>query len=177
MTIENDGPLQLNPDASAADVAGGGGSVLDRVKKRRTNTVDTLWLDIPSWGGDMRAEYQVLDPDEVQKMIRRVQARQRKGEDKRYDSTPDLDFLIKACINVKAIDPETDEEQHLTKGFVMELVEMLDPKDQDENPIEIKDPRGLVAYLVKYNGIALAAHAQKIARWMQDTAKPVEDPQ
>ncbi len=177
MTIEDDGPLQLDPDATAADVAGGGGSVLDRVKRRRTNKADTLWIDIPSWGGDMKAEYQVLDPDEVQKMIRRVQARQRKGGDQRYDSTPDLDFLVKACIGVKAVDAETEEEQVLASGYEMKLVEMLDPQDEDGNPITIRDQRGLVAYLVKHNGIALAAHAQKIARWMQDTAKPVEDPQ
>lgn len=177
MTLDDDGPLQHDPDATAADVAGGGGSVLDRIKKRRTNTVDTLWIDVPSWGGDLKAEYKVLDPDEIQKMIRRVQARQRKGEGQKYDSTPDIDFLVKACIGVKAVDLETDEEQVLTSGFTMDLVGMLDPKDEDENPITIKDPRGLVAYLVKYNGIALAAHAQKIARWMQDTAKSVEDPQ
>lgn len=177
MTTEEDGPLQHDPDISAAQVAGGGGSVLDRIKRRRTDQSDVLWLDIPSWGGELKARYQVLDRDEVEKMIRRVQARQRQGDKSRSDSTPDLDFLIKACTEVKAVDSETDEEETLTPGFTLELVDMLDPKDEDGSPIAIKDQRSLVAYLVKYNGIALAAHAQKVARWMQDTSKSVEDPQ
>lgn len=176
MTLE-DSPLDLDPDSSTATIAAGGGSVLDRVKKRRTNKAAEVWLDIPSWGGEMKAQYQVLDRDEVEKMIRRVQARQRQGDQRKSDSTPDLDFLIKACIGVKAFDMETEEEQILATGYSMELVPLLDPRDEDENPIVVKDQRGLVAYLMKYNGIALAAHAQKVARWMQDTGKSVEDPQ
>lgn len=180
MTEDEDSPLLLEPDTPAATVAAGGGSVLDRVKKRRARE-DKIWIDIPSWGGALKARYEVLDRDEVERMIRRAQARHKhRDQDKphpRSDSTPDLDFLIKACIGVKAYDEETDEEEIIATGYTMDLVPKLDPRDGDGEPIEVRDQRTLVAYLTRFNGIALAAHAQKVARWMQDTGKPAEDPQ
>jgi hypothetical protein len=179
MSIEDptitEGPHE--PDTSAAEIAAGGGSVLDRIKKRRSSEADELDLGIPSWGGELIATYQVLHRSEIEKMVKRITARQRnQGKKADTSSGPDLDFLIKACIAVKAHDNETDEEEFLTPGYTMALAGMFDPQDEFGNPIDISTPSELLAYLMKNNSIAIASHSQKVARWMQDTSQPVEDP-
>lgn len=174
MTMLDD-ELNLD-DKSAAEIAAGSESILDKVKKRRTEVDEQPWFDIPSWAGGLKAQYRVLDRDDIEKMVRRIRARQT-GQGKQSGMDADLDFLIKACVGVKAYDIEDDIDEVLTPGYTMQLAHLLDPKDEETGePIQITNERQLVAYLFKGNTIALAAHGQKVARWMQDTSKPVEDP-
>jgi hypothetical protein len=152
-------------------------SVLDRVKERRSSSPDLEWFDIPSWGGELKAQLQVLDRSEIDKMVDRIRRRQN-GRGVQSGVDADLDFLIKATIGVKAVDYDNDEEQVLTSGFNEELAAMLDPQDEHGNAVDVSTARKLLLYLVKFNTIALASWSAKAARWMQDTSKRVdEDPQ
>ena len=163
--------LDIEPGLHAAEEAAGSRSMLDRIKARREKRGDISDpIDIPSWGGELRACYQVIAKEELEAMVRRIRARQT-GQGKAGDVTADLDFLIKSCCEVQAQDAETGEEASLTNGYTMQLAELLGEPDGTDTA------RGLVLYLFKGNGIAVSAHAMKVARWMQDTSKSIEDPQ
>lgn len=177
--------MDLEPGVTGPEVAGGVESVLDKIKKRRDSDDDFLEIDIPSWGGDLRARYEVVDRREIERMIRRAQARLRGGDNGGGDSgaAADADFLVKACIAVLAVDPEDGETKHiLANGYEMSLVDLIKPvypKDHPQagEPVQINDPRELVIYMLRWNGIALASHGQDVARWMQTMKKPITDPQ
>jgi hypothetical protein len=166
----------------AAEVAGDVRSVMDRINDRRDSDEDVLTIDIPSWGGDLKAKYQVLHRDEIEKMIRRAQAQARgNGSDSGVDA--DAAFLVKACVGVVAVDPEDGEtEIELAPGYTMDLARTLKPKyprghPQAGDPVPIKNERQLVVYMLRWNGVALASHGQTVARWMQTMKRPIEDPQ
>lgn len=177
---------QLEPDMTGADVAHGGGSVLDKIKQRRTAVVEEdYWFNIPTWGGELKARFEVQERGEIEKQIRTTQAQLRQAGRKGASAVgndSDLNFLVKSCNGVKAVDAETEEEEFLTPGFTLELAAALDPKypkghPQEGQPVDIKNPKQLVAYLLAWNGISIATFAQRVGRWMQDTTLPVEDPQ
>ena len=158
----------LEPGVTAVEMTADKKSLLDQIKANRDERgEDYLTLDIPTWEGDLRARYRVVDRAEVDKMIRRIRTRANGAP--QSGSEADIDFLINACVEVIAYDRENDMEVHVSNGYDAELARTL---EQDPDNI-----RALVGYMFKFNGIALAAHGQKIARWMQDTSKPVEDPQ
>lgn len=157
------GPAGLVPGESAASIAAGK-SLLDRVKERRAQQAedDALTLDIPSWGGDLKARYKVIPRSELEEVLKRAQ---KKSAD---NVLADADFLIKACIGIVAVDPETGEEEEVASGYNMPFAQTLGA--------EASTARELVVYLCKGNGIALGAHAQRVALWMQDPSKFDGDP-
>lgn len=168
------------PGTSAAEVAADHNSVLDRIKKRRDEAEEFLTVDIPSWDGDLKAKYKVLPRAEVEKMIRRVRARQNGAPQTGIEA--EADFLIESCVGIIGYDAETDETFRVGNGYDMDLARDLDPRypkghPQEGEPVRISDERELVVYMLKWNGIALAAHAQTVAKWMQDLKVPVADPQ
>lgn len=170
----------FEPGASPAALAVDHESVLDQIKKRRDEAEDYLTIDIPSWDGDLKAKYKVLDRDYVEKMIRRVRARANGAATSGEEA--EADFLIEACVEILGYSVETDETFHIADGYTMALKDALSPvypKDHpnEGEPIPIRNERELIVYMLKWNGIALATHAQTIARWMQSLKKPIEDPQ
>jgi hypothetical protein len=182
-----DDPPQLDPDETGAGSANGGStSVLDKIKTRRTAAIgEEQWFNIPTWGGELKARFEVQERGEIEKQIRATQARLR-GAGKKGASAvandSDLNFLVKACDGVKAVDAETEAEEFLAQGFTLELAKMLDPKypkghPQEGETVVINDPKQLVAYLMAWNGVSIATFSQRVGRWMQDTTLPVEDPQ
>lgn len=155
-------------------------SALDRIVRRRQERSDILEIDIPSWDGDLIACYQVLGRQDLERMIRTIRARARDQKGTATGGDADLDFLIKACVEVKGYDQESDQKFHISDGYDMDLAGKITLYDEFENEIEVKNPRQLVACMLgkKDSSIALAAHSVKVARWMQDTSKnPIEDPQ
>jgi hypothetical protein len=140
MTIADD--LTHDPDATAAEVASGSaGSALDRIKQRRNQVSDTLEVGIPSWGGELRAEFKLLDRDRIDEMIRVVQQRARqmqlsgRGRDRkemaRIGNETDMDFLVDACVGIWADPVDADQEREkLSDGFFdMTFVPQLDPAE------------------------------------------------
>lgn len=180
----------LEPGETGIEAGSDTTSLLDRIKKRRNERDDYLVAGIPSWGDELRAKYQVLDRSEIDKMVRRIRARAagaQNGQKQQVGSDADIDFLIKACVGIIAHDNETEEEKQIADGFNMELARLLGDEEPDGDIVmqmddkgttmKVSNPKELVSYLIKGNTIALAAHSQKVARWMQDTSRPIEDPQ
>ena len=169
MTMLDDDELtEVEPDTDALEISAS--SVLDGIKRRRDERVDP-WFDIPTWGGELKAKYRIVDPKEVRKMINRIRS-QGRGAPK-DGGEADADFIINACVAVHAFpldreDYDEDEGIRVSSGFDQELVEALE--------IQARNPRELIGHLFKGNKIAVSTHAQKVARWMQDTSKDIEDP-
>jgi hypothetical protein len=188
-----DEEIHIGEGESAAEALLGQ-SILERAVARRTKRdLDHEWFDIPSWDGELKAQYKVLEREDVEQMVRSIRARQvsngrgNQAGQKSSGSDADLDFIVKACVNIKAHDNETEEEKilHITYSSVDTIKELFapDPRDESDEATNlrrmvgsIKTPREAVAFLMGYNGIAIAAHGGMLARWMQDTSKTV-DPQ
>lgn len=168
MNDEDDRPLE---PGAAVTQATDDRSLISRIQARRDDREDILTIEIPSWGGDLKAKYRVVERVEIEKMMRRARSNAGSGDGKNSAIQADCDFLIGACVGVIAVDPETGNEIDLSDGYSLDLAEKLG------NPPNTDTARGLVLHLVKNNSIALASHGQRVARWMQDTSKPVEDPQ
>jgi len=191
--MTDQGGIILEPGETGIEAGSDTTPLLERIKKRRNERDDYLTTGIPSWNDELRARYQVLDRSEIDRMIRRIRARSagatngQSGQRSNVGSDADIDFLIKACVGVIAHDNETEEEEQIADGFTMELAYMLGEKQADGvvimtlddkgTTMPVSNPKELVSYLIKGNTIALAAHSQKVARWMQDTSRPLEDPQ
>ena len=176
----DDDEITLEPGTDAAVIAANAESILEKITKARDEREDTKVFDIPTWEGDLRARYQVVGREELERMVRRIRQRSR-GNGTSSGVEADADFLIKACTEVIGYDADTDFEVVLSPGYTMELAGMLKPVYPKGHPMEgqpfvIKSPRELVIYLFKWNGIALATHGAKVARWMQDPTDPVGDP-
>lgn len=167
---EQEDVLDIEPEETAAGVVSR--SKLDEIKARRDERGDTLTTGIPSWGGELKARYRVVDRKEIDKMVRRIRTHANGAPGSGAEA--DTDFLINACVEVVAApidgDYEEDEGDHVSDGYTKGLAEALG------GPAGSETARGLVAYLFKGNTIAISAHALKVARWMQDTSKVVEDP-
>lgn len=180
MELDQEGP-QLEPGQTATEIASDSRSVLDKITQRRDERDDTEVFDIPSWDGDLKARYQVVDRADMEKMILRARRRAR-GNGSSSGVDADADFLIKACCGVIAYDVDTDAEEQIASGYTMDLASMFKPvwpkgHPQEGESFTIHNERELVVYLLKWNGVALATHGAKVARWMQDTSKSIEDPQ
>lgn len=185
---EIDDPQILGHDteSTGAEVAAGGGSVLDKIVKRRKPGKGEGEFPIPSWGPELLAKMKVLDRHVVDKHIRHTQARVRemdlagrKRDDLvRLGNETDMEFLRQACIGIIAHDLESDDKEQVATGFDdMSLAERLDPVDEFGNPIVLANWMELMMYLLQWNDLALTTFAQRVGRWMQDTSRPVEDPQ
>lgn len=187
--MDNNDDIHVGGGESAADVLLGQ-SILDRAKARRAGRdLDHEWFDIPSWDGELKGRYKVLERDDVERMVRSVKMRNvsngkgnQAGQSNRgAGAESDLDFIVKACVNLKVHDNETEEEKELCISYsdIDSIKELFDDPDHAElhSAVEsIRSPREAVAFLMGYNGIAIASHAAKLARWMQDTSKE-SDPQ
>lgn len=159
------------PPTTAAEAAvAGTGSLLDQIRQRRDERVadESLVLPIPTWDGELLARYRVVDRKVIQGLARGVQKRsRRRGGDADDGGEADADFLIRACVEIIAHDNETEVEETIAEGYNQELAEAL-----GINPGP-SPARGVLFYLFKDNGIAVGAHAQKVAEWMTDTSKEV----
>jgi hypothetical protein len=171
--------LEIEPGVGAAEIAGGSRSLLKEIADRRESREDFLTMDIPSWGGELQARYQVLERDDIEKMVRRIRSRASNTNGQQPTGVDaDADFLVKACIGIDAVDTDSDYREQVATGYTVEFAKLLDPKDKyTGEPLPLPTPRHVVNYLCGFNSIALGAHAARVARWMQDTSKSVEDPQ
>jgi hypothetical protein len=172
----------LEPGVDAVVIAADAQSILDRATKRRDEQEDYQIFDIPTWEGDLKAKYKIVDRGELEKMVQRIRKRSRGSSNGSNSGVEaDADFLIKACIGIIAYDADADFEVTISPGYTMELASMFKPVWPKGHPLEgetfaIKTTRELVIYLFKWNGIALATHGAKVARWMQDPTRLAEDP-
>jgi hypothetical protein len=169
-------------DSVAAVEEAKGLSLLRAAEKRRESSGQTLFLDIPSWGGDLIAEYKVLERTRVETLIRKIQSASRdgSGNSAAARTAADIDLLIEANVGIYAYDAEAEAEADgdPAAGRV--------PIKDDTGIVtfgrigpvlgqDFKSVREAVLYLMKNNGVAITAHAVVVARWMRDPSKTASD--
>jgi hypothetical protein len=172
----------LDTDLTAAEVAADAEPLLRRISKRREKRSDTKKFDIPLWEGDLKLEFEILDTQDIQAMIRRARAQSQGNGSANSDA--DASFLIKACVGVWAYDDQKDEGVKVADSLDKEwskLVGMLDPHYPEDHvragdPVEIANAKELVVYLFAWKNLVLASFGQRVARWMQNPST-FEDPQ
>lgn len=158
-------------------------SILQRAAKKREERESHLFLDVPSWDGDLVAEYRILPPDELKKMTTRVMRRaaQTNGEQAEMGRS-DIDLIIAAAVGLSVRDSETGERYPITDDFgrvgydrVMEFLDV---------PEAVKAAINSQAETIKYlmserevdgsyvtNVIAIGIHANSISQWMSDPSR------
>lgn len=150
-------------------------SLLGRIKEQREERLkdESLTLPIPTWGGDLLARYRVMDRKEMMSLARRVREIQRKTGNADA-ATGDTDFILKACECVLVKDPESGEIKELDDPQTGMLVG-YDQRLAQALGLEVEKARDVLLHLFNNNAVAIGAHALKIARWMQDTSREVDD--
>jgi hypothetical protein len=151
-------------------------SLLRQAEERREQESDTLFLDVPSWSGDLIAEYKVLDRPRLEAMVRKVQQLARDGNQSNARTVADIGLLLESNVGLYAYDPDggdteesrrapiTDEHGTVTYDRIGKIL------GQD-----FRSSRESVLYLMKNNAIAISTHALAVARWMRDPSKdPME---
>jgi hypothetical protein len=160
-------------------------SLLREAEHRREESSDSLFLDVPSWGGDLVAEYRVVDRPRLEKMARKIMQEARGGTNSTARTAADTDLILAANVGIYARDPDGDPDgpdgarvplivagSTATYGTVNEILK----KDQ-----YIKSARSAVLYMFAKPqskdgppgdaGVAISAHALTVARWMRDPSK------
>src|ERR1700754_4088293 len=103
------------PETTATEEAKGI-SLLRRAAIAREKRVHSLFLDVPSWEGDLIAEYQVVNRPRLETMARKITAEARgAGSESSARTSADIDFILEACVGLYAYDPEgsTEEERRV----------------------------------------------------------------
>jgi hypothetical protein len=154
-------------------------SLLKDAQKKRQARARTLFLDVPSWDGDLIAEYQVVHPDKLRAVAERAMRRARTNNG---NGTPtgsnDIDMIITASVGLYAKNPETGERVPIEDEFGhvgYDRIAKLLGKDD-----EIKSNSDAVRYLMAErddeggwveNVVAMSLHADAISKWMKDPSK------
>jgi hypothetical protein len=152
-------------------------SLLKEAQRRRQERERTLFLDVPSWDGDMICEYRVVPPEELRRIAERTMRRVRNGHGD-SGSTNDIDIIIAASVGLYMRDPDTGERVAIDDkyGHVgYDRIAVMLGKDD-----EIQSNADAVRYLMSErdedggwveNTMAISLHANAIGRWMRDPSK------
>jgi hypothetical protein len=168
---------ELGTDTTSAAEEARGISLLRAAAKRREDTGDTLFLDVPTWGGDLVAEYRVIDRQRLETLITRIQREGRNGNSSSARTAADIDLLVEAQVGLYAFDAESSLGGSDDQGRVPIADEAGTVTYGRIGPIlnkEFRSVREAVLYLMKDNGLAISAHAVVVARWMRDPSKTAE---
>lgn len=152
-------------------------NLLRQAQERRQKRETHLFLDVPTWDGDLIAEYRILDPDEMRRVAEQTAARMRNGAE---PGSNDIGLISAMCVGLHVLDRETGDRIPITDGFghvnyariatylgkdhilrttsdaIKYLMSERDPDDEDK-------------YIV--NLVAISLHANTVQRWMRDPSK------
>lgn len=158
-------------------------SLLQEAEQRRAKRQHHLFLDIPTWDGDLVAEYRVVGKPELKVMAERALRRQRNGA----ESDPaqnDIDLILTACVGLHAFDRETgervpieDEAGHVGYDRITAILgrdEITTAADAVRYLMADRDDEGGWVE----NVVAISMHGDRIGRWMRDTSRkggPLEE--
>jgi len=152
-------------------------SLLQAAEQRRATRENHLFLEIPTWDGDLIGEYKVVPKEELKVMAERAIRRQRNGSEL-DPSQNDIDLILSSCIGLYAFDREEGERVPIEDEFghvsYNRIAKILGKED------EITSASMAVKYLMGdrtengdwvENMIAISMHGDRIGRWMRDTSK------
>jgi hypothetical protein len=164
----NDEELDV-PEGPAVEEARGI-SLLHSAERQRDQQAGTLFLDVPTWGGKLVAEYRVVDRPRLNALAQKIQQMRRDGNETSAMTAADIDLLLEANVGLYAFDVEAEEgKQRVPINDERGIVTY-----RRIGPVLGKDfrtARESVLYMMKDNAVAISAHAMKIARWMEDPSK------
>lgn len=160
-------------------------SLLQAAEERRDKREQNLFLDVPSWDGDLVAEYAVIPKHELKEMGER-QLRSLRHAQNGQDADRirfDIELIVRACEGLHALDPNNgdrvpleDENGNVGYGRIGALL---------GKPDIITDSTIAVLYLMgtrdyenntwEENTMAVTTHARAISRWMSDPSKRTFD--
>lgn len=165
-------------DIGAATENARGASLLKSAEQRRAQREKHLFLDIPSWDGDLIGEYALI---EKENMVRIAERMARKMRQDGADATiGDIELIVQACVGLHARDPQTGDRVPIEDEFGIvkfdRIASVLGVEDQ------IKSNADAVRYLTAErsddddddwteNVTAINRHAAQISRWMRDPSR------
>jgi hypothetical protein len=166
-------------EGSAADSAAEeakGISLLRQAEKRREQQADTLFLEVPTWGGDLIAEYKVIDRTRLDTLVRKMQQQARGGNAGNAATMADINLLLEANVGIYAYDADGgDSEEDCREPIMDDHGTVTYDRIGRVLGKDFRAAREAVLYLMKNNPIAISTHAMNVARWMRDPSKdPME---
>lgn len=154
-------------------------SLLKDAQQRRQARERTLFLDVPSWDGDLVCEYRVVPPEGLKKLAQKAMRQSRNGEAE--PAANDVMMIIAAAVGFYVKHPESgervaveDEFGHVSYDRIAKLL---------GKEAEIKSNSQAVRYLMADRGedgedgewveniMAMSLHANAIGKWMKDPSK------
>lgn len=155
-------------------------SILRDAEQRRVEREHTLFLDVPSWDGELIAEYRVLPPDRLRKLAESVMRRSRLKNGDASPADNDIAVIVAASVGLYVLDPDSGQRVPVEDEFGhvgYDRIALVLGKEG-----EIKSNADAVRYLMAErapdgeggwteNIMAMSLHAQSIARWMRDPSR------
>jgi hypothetical protein len=160
-------------------------TLLRKSAERRRKREAHLFLDVPSWDGDLVAEYRVLPPDQLKAMIVRMASKVQKGIQNQNGTQigdGDIQLIASACVGLSIRDPESGDRVEITDEFGRVGFDRIGTFLQA--PDEIQGQAEMIKYVMSEkeedgtwtpNVIAIGIHANAVAKWMQDPSKRTVD--
>lgn len=154
-------------------------SLLQSAEKRREEREKNLFLDIPSWDGDLIGEYGIIPKPELKEMGER-QLRTLRHQNGAQDRTRfDIELIVRSCVGLYALDPDTgdrvsldDEIGNVGYGRIAQLMgkgELI--TDSTQAVLWLMGTRDHANNTWVENTMAVTTHARAISRWMSDPSK------
>jgi hypothetical protein len=151
-------------------------SLLKEAQQRRQARERTLFLDVPSWDGDLVCEYRVVSPDGLKKLAEKAMRRNRNGNAEA--GANDVLMIIASAVGLYIKNPENGERVAIEDEFghvsYNRIANILGKEDEIKSNVEA------VRYLMGErdedggwveNIMAMSLHANAIAKWMKDPSK------
>lgn len=183
ITHDDDLDITAGPETTAPEEAKGI-SLLRKADKSRAKRTNTLYLDVPSWAGDLIAAYRVVDRQRLETMVRKIQQEAKSGSDSSARTAADIDLILEANVGLYAYDPEGGPEPEDRRAPIEDdlgvvpfnrfgdILLRIRPEDREGKPApRLNSARAVVLYAMEDNAVAISAHALMIARWMRDPSK------
>lgn len=153
-------------------------SLLQDAEQRRAKRQNHLFLDIPTWDGDLVAEYKVVAKKDLKVMAERALRRQRNSNGSDADPAQnDIDLILTACVGLHAFDRDTgervaieDEAGHVGYDRITEILGRDDIKSASDAVRYLMADRDDDGGWVE-NVVAISMHGDRIGRWMRDTSR------
>jgi hypothetical protein len=174
MIDEDEGRL---PDVGGATRDAVADSILQQAAKKRQEREKTLFLDVPTWEGDLICEYEIIPKEELKIMAEKQQRLMRKSSnDDRLGF--DLELIARASVGLYAIDPNSGDRVKIEDEFGHVGYDRIAAKLGVEEFVTSNSEA--IRYLMgeprddgtwKDNVTAISRHASAIARWMKDPSR------
>lgn len=170
------------PDRPVIEETSQATNLLQAAQERRQQRETHLYLDVPTWDGDLIAEYRILTPEEMKAIASNTAARMRNGG--LEPGSNDMVLINAMCCGLHLRDPESGDRVALTDEFgVVNYARVAKKLGKDHI---LKDSFDAIKYLMserdpedpdKYivNLVAITLHANAVQRWMRDTSKRTVD--